>query len=221
VLVPFAMGTVLGGIASGRVPVGNAEADPFSSWLNPTSIFLGVLAVASGAYISAVFLAGDAKKLELPDIEDAFRRRALGAGIVSGVLAIGGIAVLHSDAKYVYDGLTSGMGLVCVIGSAIAGTITLYLLWSRRFELARFSAAAAVTAVVAGWGFAQSPYLLPTTLTQSQAVASNATLQALLLSVAVGLVVLVPSLFYLYRLALRGDLQEEFRPLDEKFGADE
>src|SRR5262249_6763270 len=38
ILTPFALGTVIGGIASGRVPVGNAQGDPWSSWLNETSI---------------------------------------------------------------------------------------------------------------------------------------------------------------------------------------
>jgi cytochrome bd ubiquinol oxidase subunit I len=35
ILTPFALGTVVGGIASGRVPVGNAAGDPITSWLNP------------------------------------------------------------------------------------------------------------------------------------------------------------------------------------------
>src|SRR5215210_4192664 len=35
VLTPFALGTAIGGIAAGEVPVGNAAGDVFSSWLNP------------------------------------------------------------------------------------------------------------------------------------------------------------------------------------------
>ena len=65
ILTPFAFGAAIGGIASGRVPVGNAAGDPFSSWLNPTSVLVGVLAVAVAAYLAAVYLAADAKRLEL------------------------------------------------------------------------------------------------------------------------------------------------------------
>jgi bd-type cytochrome oxidase subunit II len=36
IMTPFAMGTVVGAIASGRVPVGNARGDLLGSWLNPT-----------------------------------------------------------------------------------------------------------------------------------------------------------------------------------------
>src|SRR5437016_1272998 len=46
VLTPFALGTVVGAIASGRVPVGNARGDLVGSWLNATSIFIGVLSIA-------------------------------------------------------------------------------------------------------------------------------------------------------------------------------
>src|SRR5213596_1800166 len=62
VLTPFALGTVIGAIASERVHVGNPGGSLVTSWLNPTSIAIGVLAVASGAYTSAVFLSGDAER---------------------------------------------------------------------------------------------------------------------------------------------------------------
>ncbi len=217
VLVPFAFGTVVGGIASGRVPVGNAAADPWSVWLNPTSIYLGVLAVALGAYLAAVFLVGDAEKLDEPEMVTAFRRRALGSGFVTGAIALGGLFVLRSDARELFDGLTSGMGLVCVVASALGGITTIALLLAGRYSWARWTSAVAVAAVVAGWAFAQSPYLLPGELTLDEAAAPNAAITAFLIAVAFGLVVLVPSLVWLYRLALRGDLQGEFHPIDEKF----
>src|SRR5262249_57686487 len=59
ILTPFALGAAVGGIASLRVPVGNAAGDPFSSWLNPTSLLIGVLAVSTAAYLAAVFLCAD------------------------------------------------------------------------------------------------------------------------------------------------------------------
>ena len=38
VLTPFFLGTVVGAVAAGRVPVGNAAGDAFTSWLNPLSL---------------------------------------------------------------------------------------------------------------------------------------------------------------------------------------
>src|SRR3954452_21550400 len=73
ILTPFALGAAVGGIASGRVPVGNAQGDLFSSWLNPTSILVGVLAVAFSASLAAIYLSADARRLGEPDIEEYFR----------------------------------------------------------------------------------------------------------------------------------------------------
>ena len=132
-------------------------------------------------------------------------------------MAIGALPVLSSDAPDLYDGLTSGFGLVCVIGSGVFGAGTLALVWGSRFGAARVTAAAAVVAVVVGWGAAQSPYLLPGELTLEQAAAGDATLVAFLVSLAVGALVLVPSLVYLYRLVLRGTLDQNYEPLDQRF----
>ncbi|MEA2132165.1 MAG: cytochrome bd ubiquinol oxidase subunit, partial [Solirubrobacteraceae bacterium] len=127
VLIPFCLGAAVGGVASGRVTVGNAAGEPFGSWLNPTSVLIGVIAVLNGAYLAAVFLAGDSRRAGQPDLVRAFRARALGAGALAGLVALGGLFVLRSDARHLYDGLTSGGGLIMVIVSALAGAVTLAL----------------------------------------------------------------------------------------------
>ena len=81
-LTPFFMGTVVGAIAGGRVPVGNATGDAVTSWLNPLSLVIGALFVATGAYLSAVFLVSDARRAGAPDLERYFATRALVAAVV-------------------------------------------------------------------------------------------------------------------------------------------
>ncbi len=133
---------------------------------------------------------------------------------MAGALAIAGLLVVRSEARSLFDGLTSGAGLACVLASAAAGLATLWLEWRERFETARYTAAVAVGALVAGWAAAQEPYLLPPDLTVERAAASDPTLIALLVSTALGLIVLVPALVWLFRLALTGRLayEEEPRP---------
>jgi cytochrome bd ubiquinol oxidase subunit II len=206
-LTPFALGAAIGGIASERVPVGNAAGDPWSSWLNPTSILVGCLSVVTSAYLAAVWLTADAARAEQPDLVAAFRRRALAMGALAGVLSIGGLAVLRSDAERVYDGLTSGAGLVAVLASAVAGGATLAWVARGRFEAARWAAAVAVGAIVAGWALAQQPQILPG-LTVDQAAAGDATLTTLLVAIAFGALVLVPSLWLLFGMVLRGQFDE-------------
>ena len=220
VLVPFFLGAALGGIASGRVPVGNAAGDLIDSWLNPTSIAIGVLGVLTGAYLAAVYLAADSVRAEQPELAAAFRSRALGAGILTGAVAIGSLFVVRSDARPLFDGLTSGGGLVAVLASALAGAATLALVLTRRYAVARVTAAAAVAAVTVGWALAQDPYLLPGELTLEDGAASDTVLTALVVAVGIGFLILVPSLVYLYRLVLRGTLDQAYEPLDQRFRVD-
>jgi cytochrome bd ubiquinol oxidase subunit II len=212
VLVPFFLGTAAGAIAAGEVPVGNASGGAFSSWTGPTSILVGLISVATGAHLAAVFLGADAQRAGRSELVRAFRTRALGSGAAAGALAIAGLAVLNSDAPDLFDGLTSGLGLACVAVSALAGLVTLALEWTERFELARFSAALAVAAIVAGWAAAQEPYLLPPGLTVTEAAAPDATLVALLIACGAGMLVLVPALIWLFRLAVSGRLAYDDEP---------
>ena len=203
VLTPFALGAAAGGIASGRVPVGNAAGDAVSSWLNPTSLLVGTLAVASAAYTAAVYLAGDARREGSDDLAETFRKRALISGAVVGAIAVCGPLVLHEDARPLCDGRSSGWGLGAGFVSGIAGVTTLALVYRGRFEPARWSASVAVGPIIGGWGLAQRPSFLPG-LTLEEAAAGDATLVAIAVSVGLGLLILLPSLALLFRFVLIG-----------------
>ncbi len=201
------MGTVVGAVASGRVPVGNAEGDPVTSWLNPVSILIGVLFVGTGAYLAAVFLVSDARRFGDTELERYFTRRAVAAAVGAGAVAVAGIFVLRADARYVYDGLTSE-GLPLVLASAAFGLGALVLLWRGARRGVRPLAVGAVVAVVWGWGVAQHPYLLPEKLKIADGAAADATLTAVLIVFVVAIVVLVPALGLLYTLDQRSGLEE-------------
>jgi cytochrome d ubiquinol oxidase subunit II len=203
ILTPFALGSVIGGIASRRVPVGNAAGHLFSSWLNPTSLMIGLLGVATSAYLAAVYLAADAVREGRPELERAFRLRALVVGGVAGVLAVVGLIVIHGDAHPLYHRLFTSVGIIGVIVSGLAGLGTLALVWQRRFELARYSAALAVAGIIAGWALAQRPLLLPG-LTVHQAAAPHDTIVVVVVAVLAGAAILFPSLALLFRLVLGG-----------------
>jgi cytochrome d ubiquinol oxidase subunit II len=213
VLTPFALGTAVGGIASGRVPVGNAAGSEFESWLNPTSLLVGVLAATTAAYLAAVFLCADATKLGDRGLEEQFRRRALGAGIAAGVIAVAGLGVVAGDAGRIFHRLTTGAGLVGLVVSVVAGVATLALVWRRQYELSRYGAAVAVAAIIAGWALAQSPLFLPG-LTIEAAAAPRATLIAITVAVLGGAAILFPSLALLFRLVLSGRLAEGSERVD-------
>jgi cytochrome d ubiquinol oxidase subunit II len=213
VLTPFFFGCALGAVASGQVPADGDPGRPFEAWTNATSLWIGATAVATSAYVAAVFLAADSVRAEAPDLTRAFRLRALGAAAVAGAMSIGGLLVIREDAPDLYDGLTSGPGLVAAIASVVLGAITLWLVWSSRFEIARYTSGVTVGAVLAGWAVAQRPDFLPGELSFADAAAGDATLIATLVALVVALLVIVPSIAMLFRLALRGRLSERFGPL--------
>lgn len=200
-LTPFFMGTVVGAIAAGNVPAeGNGHA--FSSWLQPLPLLVGAIFVVSGAYLAAIFLVGDARRAGEEEMERYFERRALGAALAAGALAIAGLFVLESEAGYVYDRLLAE-GLPLVILSLLCGAAALAVLARGGRRLLRPLAGGAVVSVIWGWGVAQFPYLLPTSLRIDEAAAPDATLTIVLVVFGIAAVLVLPSLALLYTLSQR------------------
>jgi len=208
VLVPYCMGAVAGGIASGRVPAGGQAGDPVDSWINPTSIFGGILAVAVAAYLAAVYLVWDARRLSDNEMTEYFRRRAIIAAGVVGVLGVVGIFVLRADASYLFQGLTS-QALPLVILGTLCGVAALVLLLRSAPRGARLLAVFAVLGVIIGWAVAQWPYILPQTLTFAAAASPSGTLTAVLIVVVLAVLIVAPGFILLYVLDQRGLLPEE------------
>ena len=192
VITPFFLGAVAGGIASGRVPT-RGYGDPVRSWVNPTSLLGGVLAVLACALLAAVFLVAEARRRADGDLERWFRRRALATAAVTGVVVLAGIAVLRADAPQLFRELTS-RGLPLVIASAVCGVAALVLLPRAAPGVLRLLAVGAVATVVAGWGVAQYPYLLGTHLPIADAASPLPTLWVLTVVAAAAVVLVAPRL---------------------------
>jgi cytochrome d ubiquinol oxidase subunit II len=207
-LVPYCMGAIAGAIASGEVPAGGEAGDPWSSWMNPTSILGGVLAITVGAYLASVYLVWDARRLGQDDMVEYFRRRAVVMAVVAGVVALIGIFVLGAEAEYVFDGLTS-RALPLVLLSAACGIGSFVLLVRAASRVARMLAAGAVASLIWAWGVAQWPYILPETLKVSDAAAPSGTLTTLVVVFGVAAVTIIPSIALLYVLDQKSLLPEE------------
>ena len=201
VMTPFFMGTVVGAIASGNVPAeGNGEA--FSSWLEPLPLLTGAMFVASGAYLAAIFLIADSRRDGDSEMEEYFRSRALWAAAAAGAFAVAGLFALNDEASSIFDRLVAeGLPLVALSGAC--GTAVLIMLVRGRVRGLRPLAILAVAAVIWGWGVAQFPYLLPTSLDIATAAAPGPTLVSVLIVFCVAAVTILPALALLYSLAQR------------------
>jgi cytochrome bd ubiquinol oxidase subunit II len=207
VITPFFLGTAGGGIASGRVPT-DGDGDPVTSWVNPTSLLAGALAVAVCAYLAAVYLTAEARRSGDDVLEDYFRGRAWGAAVVTGALSLAALVVAHADADRLFSRLL-GPGLAPALVSVAAGAAALALLRRGSPRLVRTLAGLAVAALVVGWGLAQYPYLLGTHASIDETAAPQSSLVTITVVFVLAGLLVVPSLALLYVLQQRGRLDAE------------
>jgi cytochrome bd ubiquinol oxidase subunit II len=196
-VTPVFFGMSAGAVASGQIRLvsGMPVSDPWRTWLAPFPLAIGLLALATCAYLAAVYLTLETTG----ELQEDFRRRALGAGAVFAVLAALALILARSGAPWIWHGLTSRAAVIAVplgIGFAL---LSGWAVFARRYRLARVAAAAEVALLLAGWALAQYPYLVVPDLTFENAAASPAMMRAALIVFAIGALFLIPSLWFLYR----------------------
>lgn len=197
-VTPVLLGVCVGAIASGamRMPSGTFVAGYVTPWLTPFALVVGLFALSCFAFLAAVYLTLEAREREL---QEDFRRRALMAAAVVGVVA--GIGLLVSpQAPLIERGLlATRWAAVLHVLTAVAALTVFAALWRRRYRIARIAAAAQVSLILWGWGISQYPYLVPPDLTIANSAAPRATLELVLIALIIGAMVLFPSLYYLFR----------------------
>ena len=203
-VTPVFLGVCLGALASGGVPRdGKTEfhAAFIAPWLTPFCFGVGVLTLALFAFLAAVYLTVEAREIEL---QEDFRRRALGAAAAVFVAAGGTLALAYPSAPLVGRNLiASTWALPLHVATGVAAVGAIGALWIRRYRLARLAAATQVSLILWGWALAQYPYLVPPTLSITEGAAPEATLTLILWALAGGALVLFPSLIYLLRVFKR------------------
>jgi cytochrome d ubiquinol oxidase subunit II len=201
VLTPIFLGLVLGAICSGRI----AAVTPrdfhegyVATWLTPFPLAVGAFTLALFALCAAVYLTNETQDRELQDV---FRFRAIVAAIVTGAIGLGVIAVGLVDApEFTGQLLSTPFGLPLQLVAAAAGIATIVALRRRRYAFARISVIALVSLVVAGWGYAQHPFIIRPELTVVNTAAPAATLRLTAIALAAGSLLLAPSFVALFRI---------------------
>lgn len=219
-ITPFLLGTVVGAVATGQVRSGGptgagsllgpgGAGRELSAWTSPAALLSGALFVAACAYVGAIYLTGDARRRGETAMTEYFRVRAIGSGVVTGVLAAVTMGVLGSSAPYVFGRLT-GAALPLVAISVAAGITALALLLLRVISVwaLRATAGTAVTAVVAGWAWSQYPYLLPVSLSLRAGSAPTGALAAIMVATGMTALLVAPGFALLFWLQQRDALEE-------------
>ena len=185
IIAPFFLATGIGAVAVGLTP---------GSWAAPYSLLLGFFAVSMCAYLAATYLMVETEGTAL---ESDFRRRAAAAALVAGVLAVACLALAPIGAPNLAHALL-GRGLPLVALALVNGLTAIAAVWRSRPQVARVAVAGQVVLVLWGWAIGQWPYLIPPTLTIDAAAAPASTLDALLVVISVGMLLLIPSLVILF-----------------------
>jgi cytochrome d ubiquinol oxidase subunit II len=202
-ITPLLLGTTVGAIASGALGKGGGGQEEgfyalyVAPWLNPFALAVGVFALVAFAFLAAVYLTVEAREREL---QEDFRRRALASGGALFLAALLALLLSRGRAPLVRDALIFAAWAVPLhMVTGVAALVALGALWYRRWRVARIAAAAQVALILTGWAFSQFPYILPPGLTIAAAAAPDVTLRLVLGALAVGAVILLPSLYYLFR----------------------
>lgn len=202
IVTPFFLGTAAGAIASGRLRLDENELPVdgyFQPWLGPFPIIVGLLGVATCVYLSAIYLTLDASDNE--PLQEDFRIRGTIAGVALGILGVIAIPITRADAPHMWEGLAPGLpaSILMIVAAAFLVT-SLVLLFMRRYWFARAAAIVQVVVVFCAWAVAQYPYLLVPDITIQDAASPRPVLVAMSILIIAYVVVLGPSLWFLFRL---------------------
>ena len=199
VVTPVMLGVSAGAVAAGtiRVREGRVLTDFLSEWLAPFPFAIGFFTLALFAFLAAVYLT---LETDDPRLQNDFRRRALLAAVGVGAMALVSFVLSGSGAPSIRRGLAGQWwSLPFQALTALVAVGAMAALGTRRFTLARILAMTQVTLILWGWGLAQFPFLIEPDLTFESAAAPAGVLRALVVALAAGVVLLGPSLAYLYR----------------------
>ena len=198
VVTPFFLGTAAAAVASGSIHAPHAQlASGFlDGWTTPLAAVIGLFALSICAYLAATYLMVETETR--PALQADFRRRATLAALVSGVLALLSLAIASFEGPRLLQSLT-GRGLLVFVLALLNGPLALWAVWRSRPRIARAAVIAQVVFVLWAWAIGQWPYLVPPDLTISGTASPSATLNAMLVVLAVGGAFLLPSLWLLFR----------------------
>jgi cytochrome d ubiquinol oxidase subunit II len=193
VLAPLMLGVVVGALARGDASMADRG---WFSWVSPFPLLTGAFAAALFTFLAAAYLTVETEGA----LQEDFRRRGIGAGVVVLVLAVAVAAISAREAPLVFNGLTRRWFSIPLQGvTAVAAIGAFGALFRRRFRLARTAAAGQVSLIVVGWAASQYPWLLVPDHSIASAAAPRITLVLLLWAIAAGAVFLVPALWLLFR----------------------
>ena len=193
---PVLLGIAFGVVTEGSIrlsPNGEAGLAYPGAWLSMYCLMNGLLALCTCAYLAAVYLTNETTGA----LQEDFRQRAIFAGTAVAGMAAAVLVLAWFEANWFFHRLLSGRSLVVVILGLGCFAASAWAVFTRRYFLSRFFAAAEIGLLILGWGLAQHPLLAYPDISLAASAAPEATLRFLVLSLPVGAALILPSLWLL------------------------
>jgi len=197
VITPVLLGMAIGAVSSGHLiaPDGDQAADSTSPWFAPVSLTIGALTLAMCAYLAAVYLTNETHG----ELQEDFRRHALLAGTFVVALSVLVLPLVKFEAPHLWDKLIGLRAAPVLAAGVAAALLSGWALLKRHYAVARFATIAQIALLLIGWGLGQYPYIIYPHATLHDTAAPRATLRFVLWVTPLGMMLLLPSLWLLFR----------------------
>jgi cytochrome d ubiquinol oxidase subunit II len=204
VITPFLLGLTFGATIFGELSIsgeGTFQAQFIDPWLNIFSMMVGVFVTVIFAYLAAVYLSGEPSEKEINETFKAYSRKLAYTVVVSGVLVF--VAAQIDGLKLASAFLNSWLGMGTIVVVLLLIPALFYSLKKDKHLLSRIIAGAQAANIIIGLVIVQYPNMVMTrgaeNLTVDNAVASESSVNAMIIALIIGLVVVIPLLIYLFK----------------------
>lgn len=195
ILTPFAFGMAMTSAASGKIIFVNGQILAGQwFWISLFTLWGGLVGMAICAFLTPIFMTVRTEGA----LQNDFRLQGIIAGLTLGFLTTLEIPIAMVEAPLFASRFLAVRCAPFIVLSVLAGITTQILLWKCRFLWAQMAAVGTVALTITGFCAAIYPDILIGQLTLDEAAAPPATLQAFFVVLVVGIIILVPSLLFLY-----------------------
>jgi len=204
-LAVFFMGIIISAFFSGTIPLettGSFTEQYIYPWFNWFAFSVGIFLITISAYIAGIFLLGEVKTEEGYNSIRIFIFWTFGLSIISGmgIFISSNILNLNFHRLFINHPISIAAG---VLASLLIPYIIM-LIRSKKIWTMRIVVGAQLVLIMTGWFIIQWPNLVVfsdgSALTMHDAAGPVATMKVLFISLTIGVIVIFPSLYYLFRL---------------------
>ncbi|MEM9545341.1 MAG: cytochrome d ubiquinol oxidase subunit II [Bacteroidota bacterium] len=204
IMAVFFLGVTVSAFFSGTIPIdmsgGFAHLYIFP-WLNYFNLFVGVFMVVLSAYIGAAFLLGEVKTTAEYRTLEKFCVFLFLATVVLGLFVF---LIAYNDNLVFFNlFLSNPFSITFVVIATLLIPLVFWLIKKKQIWGLRFMVGIQIVLILAGWFVIQWPNLVfyadGSVLSMYDAAGPEITMKILFVALAVGVVVIFPGLWYLFR----------------------